>query len=83
MRLYTGARASQHPKIETITINFTAPSHFFGAFFHACMTPSELSKLNMVLQQGWTEGRLADFAQSWPRLSEQQFRVDKWSFCQS
>jgi hypothetical protein len=21
--------------------------------------------------------------QSWPRLSEQQFRVDKWSFCQS
>ncbi|QOZ11811.1 hypothetical protein XH96_33290 [Bradyrhizobium sp. CCBAU 51765] len=20
---------------------------------------------------------------SWPRLSEQQFRVDKWSFCQS
>lgn len=26
------------------------------------MTPSELSKLNTVLQQGWTEDTLAEFA---------------------
>ncbi|MCG2642443.1 MULTISPECIES: hypothetical protein [Bradyrhizobium] len=42
-------------------INFTKPHDYFGAFFHACMTPIELSKLNTVLQQGWSEDDLAEF----------------------
>ncbi|MET4390857.1 hypothetical protein ABIB73_006643 [Bradyrhizobium sp. F1.4.3] len=44
------------------TIRFTQPHDYFGAFFHACMTPIELSKLRAVLQQGWTEATLAEFA---------------------
>lgn len=43
-------------------INFSKPQDYFGAFFHACMTPAELSKLKTVLQQGWTEDTLAEFA---------------------
>jgi len=43
-------------------INFTKPHDYFGAFFHACITPTELSKLNTVLRQGWSETDLADFA---------------------
>lgn len=43
-------------------ITFTSPPDHFGAFHHACMSATELLKLNRALEAGWTEQDLADFA---------------------